>query len=396
MSLIRLLTFTTLYPNAEQPCHGIFVEQRLRRLLDSGKVETRVVAPVPWFPFKQSIFGNYAQFARIPYREVRHDISVAHPRFPLPPKVGMTLAPVLLAAAVRPTLHAIINNGYDFDLIDAHYFYPDGVAAVMLARHFGKPVIITGRGSDINLITKYRLPRKMIVWAAQHAAGCVTVCEALKDRLVDIGAEKNDITILRNGVDLNKFHPIDRENQRQILGVDCITLLSVGNLLKLKGHDIVIKALKKLPHVRLFIVGEGEEKDQLIYLAGSLGVSDRVTFMGEVLQDKLKYYYGAADALVLASSREGWANVLLESMACGTPVLATPVGGTPEAIASPEAGVLIKERTPEGIVQAFNTLFNNYPDRAATRRYAEKFSWDETTQGQEALFAHVLGRDQYR
>jgi glycosyltransferase involved in cell wall biosynthesis len=106
----------------------------------------------------------------------------------------------------------------------------------------------------------------------------------------------------------------------------------------------------------------------------------------------LKKYYGAADALVLASSREGWANVLLESMACGTPVIASNVWGTPEVVASPDAGILMSERTPQGLVQAVHALRASYPQHEATRRYAEKFSWDDTTQGQIKLFQKILAK----
>lgn len=107
-------------------------------------------------------------------------------------------------------------------------------------------------------------------------------------------------------------------------------------------------------------------------------------------QDELRQYYGAADALVLASSREGWANVLLESMACGTPVVASNVGGTAEVVAAPEAGLLLAERTPEAVADAVRRLFSRYPDRGATRRYAEGFSWAETTAGQLRLFSRIL------
>jgi glycosyltransferase involved in cell wall biosynthesis len=116
-----------------------------------------------------------------------------------------------------------------------------------------------------------------------------------------------------------------------------------------------------------------------------------VSFLGSVAQPQLKEYYNAADAMVLASSREGWANVLLESMACGTPVVASNVWGTPEVVAAPEAGVLMPERTPEGIARALRTLRENYPDHAATRRYAENFSWDATTEGQIQLFSRIIG-----
>jgi teichuronic acid biosynthesis glycosyltransferase TuaC len=386
---MKILTFSTLYPNAARPRHGIFVETQLRQQLLSGKVESMVVAPVPWFPSRNPLFGEYAVHASAPREEERDGIKVLHPRYLVLPKIGMTLAPFLLAQSVKPVIERVLAE-YRFDLIDAHYFYPDGVAAILLGRRFGKPVVITALGTDVNLISSYLLPRQMILWAARHAAGLITVARALKDKLVALGVPAERIEVLRNGVDLQLFRPVDRETWRSRLGFRRTTLLSVGNLVPLKGNDLAIRALRLLPEMELVIVGNGPERGGLGTLARELGVSDRVTFVGVMAQEDLRHYLGAADALVLASSREGWANVLLESMACGTPVVASNVGGTPEVVTAPEAGLMMAERTPEALADAVRRLFENYPDRGATRRYAEGFSWAETTAGQLRLFSRIL------
>ncbi len=390
MNTMKILTFTTLYPNEVKPNHGIFVETRLRHLIADGNVQARVVAPVPWFPLKSAHFGKYAAFASVPKTETRRGIRISHPRYPLLPKFGMTLAPFCLARAVKAEIGRIIDEGYDFDLIDAHYYYPDGVAAVMLGKYFNKPVSITARGTDINLIPQYRMPRKMILWAAQNAAANITVCHALKDEMVGLGVPSDRIVPLRNGVDLTLFRPVERDTVRQSLGMTRFTLLSVGLLEPRKGHNLVIEALTRLPEIDLRIAGTGPDRQKLEKLAQNLGVADRVRFLGSLAQDELRQYYGAADALVLASSREGWANVLLESMACGTPVIASNVWGTPEVVASPDAGVLMAERTAQGVANAVQALRERYPAFAATRQYAEKFSWNDTTEGQIHLFKKIL------
>jgi teichuronic acid biosynthesis glycosyltransferase TuaC len=387
---MKLLTFSTLFPNAERPGHGIFVETRLRHLIASGEVAARVVAPVPWFPSRHPRFGAYARFARVPQRETRFGIEVEHPRYMLLPKLGMSAAPFLLAQAMKPVLGRIIDEGYDFDAIDAHYFYPDGVAAALLGRHFNKPVVITARGSDITLLPRHRLPRKMIQWAAGKAAGVVTVCEALRTEVISLGIEARRVVALRNGVDLELFRPVQRDAVRARLKMHRFTLLSVGNLVPVKSHCLTISALPLLPDVDLMIAGSGPELPRLRALAADLHVADRVTFLGALPQAALTDYYGAADALVLASSREGWANVLLESMACGTPVVASNVWGTPEVVAHADAGILMRERTAAGLAAAVETLRRAYPDRAATRRYAECFSWNDTTAGQLSLFRSIV------
>lgn len=383
---MKILTFSTLFPNTEKPGHGIFIETRLRHLVASGRVDSRVVAPVPWFPSTHPRFGEHAKLARVPRQEQRHGISVFHPRYPVIPKIGMNAAPLLLAQAVKPAIARLIDEGFDFDLIDAHYFYPDGVAAAMLARHFNKPLVISARGSDITLLPTYPLPRRMILWAAQRADHVITVCNALRDEVVALGVDAHRVTSLRNGVDLELFRPTERSADGPF------TLLTVGHLVPVKAQELIIEALPLLPGVRLVVAGDGPNRQMLHGLAAKLGVLDRVDFLGAVPQAQLRAHYGAADALVLASSREGWANVLLESMACGTPVVASRVYGTPEVVAAPEAGVLMAERSAQGVAAAVNALRANYPDRAATRRYAERFSWDDTTAGQLALFEDIINR----
>ena len=192
---IRTLTFTTLYPSETIPHHGIFVEQRLRHLLGSGEVETSVIAPVPWFPIKHPGMGEYALLASVPRRENRYGIDIAHPRFPRIPKIGMTVAPLLMALALRRTVAEHASKS-PFDLIDAHYFYPDGVAAAILGRWLDKPVVITARGTDVNLIPNYTIPRKLILWAAEQSSAMITVSDALNSRLVDLGADKSKVTTL--------------------------------------------------------------------------------------------------------------------------------------------------------------------------------------------------------
>ncbi|MDH5545595.1 MAG: glycosyltransferase family 4 protein [Gammaproteobacteria bacterium] len=388
---MKTLLFSTLFPNCVQPQHGGFVENRLRHLLSSGEVETRVVAPVAWFPFKNGIFGKYATAAKIPHYEVRDDLNVYHPRYMLIPKVGMNMAPEAIFRAVLPHIKKLMANGFEFDLIDAHYFYPDGVAAVMLADAIGKPVVITARGSDLSLIPSFNKPRQKIIWAAQRANAIITVCQALKNVLLELGIPDEKITVLRNGVDLEKFRPPEnREQLRRRLGFSGKTVLSVGNLVELKGHHLIIEALLELKDVSLVVAGSGERQEFLQRLVSSLGLEDRVRFLGSVKHTELKDYYGAADMLVLASSREGWANVLLESMACGTPVVATKLWGTPEVVTAPESGLLIDERSVGAIAKGISALYSSYPDRVKTRLYAEQYSWEETTSGQLKLFQEMI------
>lgn len=391
MRPVHLLTFSTLFPNGEQPNHGVFVQNRLRHLLASGAAVSEVVAPVPYFPSRAPMFGQWGRLARVAARENSHGIVVHHPRYPVIPRVGMSSAPMLLYAAVLPFVRRLLERGLRVDAIDAHYVYPDGVAAVWLGQKLGLPVVVTARGTDVNLIPRYAVPRRLIRKAAAGATALVAVSGALKTALTDLGVPAEKVTVLRNGVDIGLFRPpADRAAARAALGLEGPTMVSVGGLVERKGHHLAIEALGALPGWSLLIAGEGPERGRLQALIDRLGLKDRARLLGARPHAELPALYGAADVLVLASSREGWANVLLESMACGTPVVATNIWGNPEVVQTRDAGVIV-ERDVASIAEGVRRLAEAPPARPATRAYAEGFSWDETTEGQLSLFQRVIG-----
>lgn len=387
---IRTLLFSTLYPSSVRPGHGIFVETRLRELLSGGQVQTKVIAPVPWFFSTNPRFGDYARMAGTPLRERHNGLDVQHPRYFLPPKVGMNIAPFTLAMGAIPAAKRLLKEGFDFDVIDAHYYYPDGVAAALLAQYFKKPFTVTARGSDINLIASHTIPRKLMRWTAGRAAASIGVSQALTHAMAQIGMPADRLAMMPNGVDLKRFDLQPQALSRAALGwPEGITLISVGNLVENKGHHIVIEALARLPDFRLVIAGEGPERSALEATAHQHNVSSRVQFLGRVDQTKLGQCYGAADILVLASSREGWPNVLLESMACGTPVVATDVGGVPEIVTSRSAGRLMAARTATDAVNAIKDLQAHMPDRVQVRALAQACGWQSTTLAQFNLFSQI-------
>jgi glycosyltransferase involved in cell wall biosynthesis len=388
---LRLLTFSTLYPNAAQPNHGIFVENRLRHLVASGAATSTVVAPVPWFPSRNARFGEWARCAAAPAEEMRYGLRVLHPRYAAVPRLGMYTGPWALLRAGRAALTQLHAEGARFDAVDAHYLYPDGVAAVWLAREAGLPVVITARGSDTSQLPRFAVPHRLIGSAIREADALIAVSAGLASGLIDLGAAPEKVTVLRNGVDLRSFAPPrDRAGLRAALGLSGPVILSVGHLIERKGHHHTIAALAELPEASLLIAGEGPEREALVALAKRLAVMDRVRLLGARPHGELARLYGAADALVLASTREGWANVMLEAMACGTPVIAGPAWGSREAISTREAGLVLDDVGPSPIAAALRSLIADPPDRRATRAHAERFGWDETTRGQAELFNDVL------
>lgn len=386
---LNIALFSSLFPNSSQPRLGIFVQERLRHLIESQDIEAKVVAPVPWFPASNSCYGQFGLIGGIPERESLNNIDVYHPRYFSIPAIGKYFAPLAMAVSGYRMLRRLQSSGFQFDLIDAHYFYPDGVAAVLLGRWLHTPVVITARGSDINLFPEYRIPRKYIEWAVQRASMIIAVSNPLKTRLIALGAEPARVRVLRNGVDLGTFKPVERSDLRDRLGIKGKMLLAVGNLVKLKGIDLIITALSSLPDCTLVVVGEGEERSFLERLCSIHTIGGRVIFAGNMPQQKLREYYSAADILVLASSSEGWPNVLLEAIACGTPVVATRVGGTPEIVTSACAGLLVDDRTPEELSRAIRKLLDELPDATRVRKHAEAFDWGVISRQQREIFEKV-------
>ena len=378
--VLRVLTLTTLYPNARAPRHGIFVETRLRELQRRKPVQLRVIAPVPWFPSTWKGFGKYAEYAAVPPEEERYAIPVQHPRYAMVPKIGMAWQP---AAIARAAWRELCERPAAFDVIDAHYLYPDGVAAMMLAARLGKPFVATARGSDVNLIAGMPGPREAILRMARAAAKVITVSDALRRALIALGVEPSRIETLRNGVDTEFFSPVPQQEARRELGFPAGPLVvSVGNLAEEKGHDLVLDAAARIAGLRTVIVGAGPQRSALEDRARALGIADRTTFVGNMPQDRLCRVYSAADVLALGSRREGWPNVLLEAMACGTPVVATNVGGVPEIVADPAAGIVVASQDPEAFADATRRALERVDPRlrSATREWACGFSWEPVVQ----------------
>lgn len=377
---MNILTVSTLYPNNLQPRHGIFVETRLRKLKQAyPQCNITVLAPIPWFPFSTVFPAKYPQFSAIEQQQSRHGISIYHPAYLALPGLGMYCNPWTLYRSLKKQVMALVKQGRRFDIVDAHYIYPDAVAAVWLAQELGLPITATARGSDINLLPRYTWPRALIRRALAKVDVAIGVCQALTTQIRQLQpAVKQSITI-RNGVDTALYYPLsEREQLRSELGYKHFCLLSVGNLVALKGHDKTIALLTQLPDAQLFIAGEGPLLPQLQAQVKQLGLSQRVHFLGYQTQQQLHQHYNAADCLVLASSSEGWANVLLEAMACGCPVVATPAGGTPEVVAHPHAGVLSTDFSADALLSALLTLQQNMPARDDVSAYASTLSWDQS------------------
>jgi glycosyltransferase involved in cell wall biosynthesis len=372
--MLRVLTLATLFPNGLRPTLGVFVERQTQALAAREDVEVQVVAPVglPVWPLVRH--PHYAPLRTLPLRETWNGLPVHRPRYRVWPRIGATGTARRMAAALLPVLRRI-REDFPFDVIDAEFFWPDGPAGALLAGALAVPVSIKARGSDIHIWGDRPGIGAQIVAAGRSADGLLAVSAALRADMAALGMPEEKIRVHYTGIDLAAFHPTDRAAARAVLGVSGPLLVGVGALLPRKGHDLAIAALAQLPGATLLIAGDGPDRPRLERLAQEAGVADRVRLLGPQPHAALPALFAAADAMVLPTVSEGLANVWVEALACGTPVVTTDVGGAPEVIDRPEYGRLVP-RDPAAIAAAVNLILADPPAPALVREGALRFSWE--------------------
>lgn len=387
---LRVLLFSTLFPHEGESTLGVFVQNRLEHLIKDTGVQATVIAPVPWFPLKGKVFGRYGRAACANKVSSEKSYTVYHPRYLVIPKIGMRLTPIFLTWCAKRQFKKLAKIGNQFDVIDAHYLYPDGVAAAKLAGRNNLPFVMTARGSDVTQIAQMHSPRKSILWASSLASHIITVSLSLKHRLVDMGLPETSISSLRNGVDTVRFKPVLDAKAKVCnetgIDVDKPIVLFAGWLIPRKRVDIVIDALASLPDAQGVIVGDGELKNELAALVRHHGIDDRVVFVGQKKPEDMATYMSAADVFCLPSEREGWANVMLEAMACGTPVVSRAVDGALELITDQRVGSLVEGSDPSDYSAALSGILTAGLDREFIREYSKKFGWQATSRAQLEIF----------
>jgi teichuronic acid biosynthesis glycosyltransferase TuaC len=377
---MRVLVLSSVFPNAKQPTLGVFVRERAKRIAPS--CELIVVAPTPWFPFNRAIRGP--KWSGIPKVEEQEGLTVLHPRFVSVPGILKCLDGVFYALSLAPYLLRL-RRRFRFELIDAHFAYPDGMAAVLLGRLFKCPVTITLRGSIVRL-SGYVTHRPQLRFALRSATRVLSVSNSLKDVAIKLGIPGHRIRVVPNGVDMSRFHPRDRLEARGRLGLprDRKILLSVGGLNEGKGHHRVAALLPRLlrahPNLLYVIVGSERPADTVRPLLERLiarhGLAEHVWIAGERLHGEIPLWLAAADVFCLATRSEGWANVLLEANACGRPVVATRVGGNPEVVPSDELGILVPPDDERALEEAISLALVRTWDPTAMVAHAGRHSWE--------------------
>jgi teichuronic acid biosynthesis glycosyltransferase TuaC len=395
--LAELIVYSSLFPSLARPGAGLFIRERMFRVARHRPLV--VVSPQPWFP-GQSLIRRLRPGYRPPSPriEIQQGIRVYHPRFLSVPGLLRRFDGWSMALGSFLLLRRLKAEGAR--LIDAHFTYPDGEAATRLGRWLGLPATITLRGTEVphskNPVLRPRLAR-----ALRAAARVFSVSDSLRSLAIELGTNAAKTEVVGNGVDLTRFHPVDRNAARSRYGIPhhAQVLISVGGLVERKGMHRVIECLPVLltrhPDLHYLIVGggspEGDLRAELDAQVKQLGLATRVHFLGALPPDELKWPLSAADVFVLATRNEGWANVFLEAMACGLPVISTDVGGNAEVVCSDQLGSIVPFGDAAALQRALDAALDKTWDRAAIIAYAHANQWDQRVAQLLRAFDGILG-----
>ncbi len=379
---VHVVVFSTLFPNVAQPHAGLFIRERMFRVGQS--LPLTVVAPVAWFPLQFLVRLWRPRFRpAVPRREMQSGIEVIHPRFLSFPGIFKALDGIFLALGCLPALWRLKRAGR-LDVLDAHFAYPDGYAATLIGRWLRTSVTVTLRGTEVrHAATPTLAPRLRRTF--ERAERIFSVSGSLRALALRLGAAEDKVRVVGNGVDTCRFHPLPRPQARAVFGIPAgaRVLISVGGLTERKGFHRVIELLpelrKRFPDLVYLIIGgasaEGDWRTRLEQSVQELGLTDTVRFLGVVEPDDLKLPLSAADVFVLATRNEGWANVFLEAMACGLPVVTTDVGGNREVVSRTELGTVVAFGDQAALLRAIEAALEKVWDRDALLAYARENEW---------------------
>lgn len=314
-------------PNPEDSSSGIFVYRRLEAMAAISRVTA--IQPIPHFP----LVATLPEWATAAKRE-QDNLSIVHAPMFYIPKFLKSLDGLWLYRAVLKLLAELKDAG-QIDIIDAHFGYPEGVGVLMAARKLGVPCVVTLRGFETEYLSK-PIIGPQIRHLLQHADGCICVAHSLRELALENGADARKTCVIQNAIDRRIFFPAGRTESRRKLGLDSEApiVVSIGHLVQRKRHHVLVSAFARLledqPDAKLLIIGDKDfEPDYARRLQAQpsrLGIADSVEFLGNINANRISDYLRAANVFALGTQREGCCNAVLEALACGLPVVTTPVG----------------------------------------------------------------------
>jgi teichuronic acid biosynthesis glycosyltransferase TuaC len=390
--VMKIISICHMFPNVARPHLGIFVKERLLHV--AKKIDLTMVAPVPSFPFLART-SKYAGYGRIGLKGESDGMTVFHPRYFMIPKYLKSLDARFYERSLRPFVRDILQQTGG-QVLDAHWVYPDGLAALEWGHRFGKNVVVTVRGNEALHYYQYDAIRKLIVEKMSLFDHVISVSEDLKEKLIsDYRVSPEKITVIHNGVDKDKFKPMDKAQARSLCGLteDCRYILAISRLSSEKGLEYLLESMMKLKteNVKLALIGDGPLYGTLNNYVKENNLSGMVSFVGSIPHEDLNQWYNAADVFCLSSIWEGCPNVVIEALACGIPVVSSRVGAVPHFVTE-DCGMVVPCKDADALANALDQVLSLTWDPKKVSRTASLRAWDEVAAEVIAVFRNVLLR----
>jgi glycosyltransferase involved in cell wall biosynthesis len=391
---VKILFLSTLYSSAHQPGKSPGNTRILRAMRQYADIE--VMAPLPYYP-ERLVRGvpHLHAMASVPRQEYDDDGTIIlHPRTLHLPKVGRALYAGLFGVSLLAPLAKLVRER-KYDAMLSAWANPDGTAAVALGKVLGLPTVVRVMGSDINDYAQKPYRRPQIAWAMRAADRVIAVSNHLKGEVEKLGARPERVVWVPTGVDATKFFPVEKAKAREAIGFagDGPLVLVPGRLAPEKGVTHFVDALSKLDAgVRAILVGDGSERPALEAQAKALGLGDRLVFAGFQPEAKMHLYYSAADLVCLPSLEEGWPDALMEGFACGTPFVASDVGGVSEIGGLTGAGITAPAGDAPRLAEALREGLGRAWDRAKIVETMKQHTIDVTARAYVDVIRAAAGR----
>ena len=340
---MKVLSVSHLFPNRFSPNYGIFVKERVKAV--SENIDSKIIAPLPYFPMI-GFFERYKGINRIERIEKFDNVFVHYPRHIVIPKYFKFIDGYLYYLSMNAFFSRMIKD-YHIDLLDLHWVYPDAYAGLKWAKRFKKKIIVTVRGDKSICYFERSIRKRLLIKTLRSVDHIIAVSTDLRNKVVsEYGVDDNCVTVIPNGIDTRNFFLIDKKEALKLCGLERGKryILSLSRLSKEKGLEYLFRAFSFLncTDLILLVAGSGPLKGELFKLASDLNISNNVRFIGEVDHNEAYKWYNAADVFCLPSIGEGCPNVIIEALACGTPIVSTRVGGIPDLVISQDYGLLVQ------------------------------------------------------
>jgi len=400
----RVLLLSHLFPKASDPRHGIFVQRQAERLRDAG-YDLEVVSPIPYIP---RFMTNIPRWRKYRHLTRSHDVNgfkVHRPPYVRPPgEWFIAYEGRTIWSCIRSTVERLADEK-PFDLVYACDFVADVTAGCAAAKHLNVPCVGLAIGKDLNMNVRQRPGAlRAITQSLMDCDGIVCVSEALNKRVTALTRGQRDSVAITWGIDTNIFRPVDpaeRQAIRHDLGYppDAIVILSAGYLLRDKGIYELVDAFddvaEQYPQSMLVFLGDGAERAALEDRVARSPFTDRIRVMGHVEHEDMPMHFQAGDMLALPTYHEGMPNVVLEAMGAGLPILATHVGGIPEAVPDERYGFLVPPKDAKKLGEALERMLADESEcksmvASVRQRAMEYYDIDRLNERLRAFFEETI------